>query len=125
MRGVVHDAPGRVAGLLACSERVAHSSEDVFGGRARDRSEQIGSPRVRPPAIQNPSVVGENQNPGLVVAVRMLNLPVGAALEKFQISAMDVKAQPTAVAALLRDLLMRVADRDELELPVLARLVRQ
>jgi hypothetical protein len=55
----------------------------------------------------------------------MLNLPVGAALEKLQISAMDVKAQPTAVAALLRDLLMRVADRDELELPVLARLVRQ
>ena len=55
----------------------------------------------------------------------MLNLPIRAALEKFEISAMDVKAQPTAVAALLRDLLMRVADRDELELPVLARLVRQ
>ncbi len=55
----------------------------------------------------------------------MLNLPVRATSQEFQVTPVGVERQPATLAACLRNLLVGITNVFEIELPVLMSLIRQ
>ena len=91
----------------------------------RERSVQVFGGRYRTPAVEYAASVRQGQNARLEVAFRMLDLPVRAALQEFQVTSVGIEREPATLAARLRDLLVGITNVLEVEFPVFVGLIGQ
>ena len=116
---------GGIPGGVTCGKRCFDGAPGVTSRGPRERPAQVFGGRYRTPAVEYAARLRQGQDARLEIAFRMLDLPVRATLQEFQVTSVDIEREPAALTARLRDLLVGITNVLEVEFPVFVGLIGQ